>query len=495
MTKEYLIPSEFLAEIEKFLRKNKKSISPQGFQKYASSELKQWLEERKIPPKFLFYIYKNHLTKIILPTCPICGKELSFEQIIKEHIYCSQKCANSSKESKEKRKRTWFKKYGVENPSQSKEIREKYKKTILEKYGVENPFQSKEVQEKKKETMMHRYGVEFSSQSNEIKEKAKQTCLEKYGVEFPFHSEEIKNKRKQTNLKRYGVECTLHSKEVAEKVKQTCLIKFGKKYASQSKEFQEKKRKTCLEKYGVGHPSQSEEIKERIQKTCLEKYGVTCSLQSEEAQEKAKQTNLGKYGVEFPQQSVKFQDEVFRVHRSEFWDTFCCRLKEKDIIPLFDKEEYVNDTGRKFKCLCCNEVFESEGTCDYLKRHKKQDDSYTTLLTQNIHCPYCSRLFSKKEKDVLGFIKTVYNGEIQENVKGLFPNKNMELDIFLPQLNLGIEFDGNYWHSLEGARERDEQKTQLCGQRGIRLLRIKESDWDNNRESVEKELKATIISS
>ena len=235
-----------------------------------------------------------------------------------------------------------------------------------------------------------------------------------------------------------------------------------------SAEFKEKREKTWLTKYGVYHPSQSKEIQGKTKQTCLEKYGVEHTSQVKEVREKAKQTS-----------------------RSNHWETFCSILKEKNIVPLFSKEEYINNTGRKFRCLVCEEEFESEGTFTYLKRDKNKDGSLRILIPYAIFCPNCHKApISKKEKEVLEFVKSVYDGKIVENDRIKLEGK--ELDIFLPALNVAIEFDGNYWHSLEGAKERDEKKNQLCEEKRIRLIRIKEEDWDNRREEVKEILKESL---
>ena len=415
MSIEYLIPENFLKEIETFLTKDKKSISAKKFKKYATSEFKQWLKERNVPLTFLFYIYTNQLTKITIPNCPVCGKELSFNQIIDNRRFCSRKCSASSKELKEKRKQTNLKRYGTESVFQSDNFKEKTKQTCEEKYGVEYASQAKAVKEKKKETCLKKYGVNYSLQSSTVREKIKQTCLEKYGTEYAPQSEIVKTKAKKTNLEKFGVE-----------------------HSFQAKEIQEKSKQTIFEKYGTKHISQSETIKEK--------------------------------------------------HRSKFWDTFCSNLKERNIVPLFSKEEYIKDTGRKFRCLICGEEFISEGTCDYKKYHKNKDGTYTNLQTKHIFCPHCFKApISKKEKEVLEFVKSIYDGSVIENDREQLNGK--ELDIFLPSLNLAIEFDGEYWHSLENIKEKDERKNQLCEEKGIKLLRIKEEDWNGNREEVEKQIK------
>ena len=302
-------------------------------------------------------------------------------------------------------------------------------------------------------------------------------------------SEEFKEHSKQTCLERYGVEHPSQSKEIQEKAKQTCLEHYGVDHTSKLKENREKAKQTCLEKYGVENPFQNKEIQEKAKQTCLEYYGVEYSVQSKETKEKIKQTCLEKYGVDSFSKTEKFKEEMKQTRRSNRWETFCLQLKEKDIIPLFSKEEYINDTGRNFKCLVCGEEFVSEGTHEYMKIHKNKDDTYTTLITYSLYCPHCIKVYSKKEKEVFEFVKSIYNGEILENHKGLFPNKKMELDIYLPSLSLGIEFDGDYWHSLKNVQERDATKTKLCEEKGIKLLRIREEDWDNNRQSVKEKIK------
>lgn len=55
-----------------------------------------------------------------------------------------------------------------------------------------------------------------------------------------------------------------------------------------------------------------------------------------------------------------------------------------------------------------------------------------------------------------------------------------ELDIYIPDKRIAIEYDGIYWHSFEEVKKRDELKDQLCKEKGIRLIRIKEQDYLDN---------------
>ena len=512
MSDTYLIP-QFIID---YLQKSRSTKSPQKIvgtllKKYKTPEIEQWFRENEVTVRYLwkFFVFYG-LNKFSFRECPECGKRLKLTTILRkpDAKYCSTKCMTNSEEIKNKVKASNIKKFGVEYPLQSKEMQEKHKRTCLEKYGVDSFSKTKEFKEKRKETFLERYGVEQTFQLKAFRDKSKQTCLkrygvdtyvktdeykervkhtnlEKYGVENVAQSKEIQKKIKQTNLKKYGVENPSQLKENREKAKQTCLEKYGVGYFSQTEEFKEKFKQTSLERYGVEHPFQTLEAQEKQKETCLEKYGVYNPFQSNEIKLKIKETNLEKYGVEHFSQSKEFKEQ----HRSEFWETFCNNLKEKDIVPMFSKEEYINDTGRKFKCLVCGEEFVSDGAIE------SENSECCTLSTYRIHCPHCFKApTSKKEKEVLEFVKSNYNSEILENHKGLFPNKQMELDIYLPNLNLGIEFDGDYWHSLEDAKERDERKNKLCEEKGIKLIRIKESEWDNNRKAVEKQILEVIES-
>ena len=64
-----------------------------------------------------------------------------------------------------------------------------------------------------------------------------------------------------------------------------------------------------------------------------------------------------------------------------------------------------------------------------------------------------------------------------------------ELDIWLPEYKIGIEYNGNYWHSeahldSEVAREIHLAKTLMCRERGIHLIHVFEYDWKWNRSGV-----------
>ena len=100
-------------------------------------------------------------------------------------------------------------------------------------------------------------------------------------------------------------------------------------------------------------------------------------------------------------------------------------------------------------------------------------------ISSRTKCPLCSNVgFSKQEKEIVDYIKRYYNGIIEENNRTILEGK--ELDIYLPELKLAIEYDGIYWHnSIDNSYKFEE-----CKKKGIRLIQITEWDWLNKKSFI-----------
>jgi very-short-patch-repair endonuclease len=75
--------------------------------------------------------------------------------------------------------------------------------------------------------------------------------------------------------------------------------------------------------------------------------------------------------------------------------------------------------------------------------------------------------------------KIVYNfllsqGIIFEEQKII--NSKFIVDVYIPEFNLVIECDGEYWHSLEAVKKRDKAKNAYLTKCGFNLLRLKEAE-------------------
>ena len=320
---------------------------------------------------------------------------------------------------------------------------------------------SEEVREKTKHTVNEKYGVDYPLQSKDIQDKAKITTLKHYGVEHPAQSKKIQEKTKKTNIKRYGVERPTQSKEIQEKVKQTNIKNLGVQYPAQSKKVREKAKITNIKKYGAEHPMKSNAIKQKYHKTCIERYGVENHNSAKSIKEKKKNTFIKKYGVENPFQSEEIKKKIKKTNLEKYGVEN--PSYSIDIVEKINKTKYERYGNDMFK-------------------------------------------FSTTEKDLLTYIHEIYNGEIIENDRTTI---GCEIDIYLPEQKLGIEFNGDYWHmnpniynendvnpsnkmTAKQIWKRDHKKIDLAKTNGITLVVIWESEWLRNNNATKDYIKTLL---
>lgn len=92
-------------------------------------------------------------------------------------------------------------------------------------------------------------------------------------------------------------------------------------------------------------------------------------------------------------------------------------------------------------------------------------------------------MVSCDELELQEFIKSICNFEVQTNVRNIISPH--ELDIYIPDKKLAIEFNGNYWHYTE-QKEFDyhQKKTLDCARKHIQLIHIFEYEWNNNKDMI-----------
>jgi hypothetical protein len=356
-----------------------------------------------------------------------------------------------------KTKKTNLEKWGVESPSQVKEFKDKKKKTFIEKWGVDHPSKLESVKEKKKKTFQEKLGVDNPFQSNEIKNRIKSTNIEKLGVDNPSKSEDIKEKKREVFLEKWGVDHPLKSDEIKERIRKNNLEKWVVEWSLQNEDIKEKIKTTNMCLYGVDNPMKSDLIKEKVKVNNLEKWGVEFYYQTDEFKEKSKETSLKKYS------STSYKKSKY------FYDKSVIGSDENHI-------GYLGNSEHLFKCDC-GENFTIR-TDNYFTRKKGNIDIYTI-------CNPIGDSQSIKEKELFEFIRSVYKEEIIQSYRD-----GLEIDIYLPGLKLGFEFNGLYWHSeLYKNKWYHLDKTNHFKERNIRIIHIWEDDWINKRHILESQIK------
>jgi len=108
-------------------------------------------------------------------------------------------------------------------------------------------------------------------------------------------------------------------------------------------------------------------------------------------------------------------------------------------------------------------------------------------------CPRCGQK-SSGEAEVAAFLSGM--ASVDPRNRSLIAPR--ELDIYLPNQRLAVEYCGMYWHSI-GAQEdvakqkrRHAEKHQLCKDVGVRLITLYESEWKQNNYAVRRLLRNAV---
>lgn len=127
--------------------------------------------------------------------------------------------------------------------------------------------------------------------------------------------------------------------------------------------------------------------------------------------------------------------------------------------------------------------------------------SVNKFKDRNQRCPRCTFLGgnSKMENDLMDAIKQAYPSAKKSKIRNIkMPKrpwvKGFDLDIYIPEIKKAIEFDGTYFHSIEGLKRgypnwplQDLKRYHIIkdayfSSLGIKVLHIKEKEWLKDKE-------------
>ena len=237
--------------------------------------------------------------------------------------------------------------------------------------------------------------------------------------------------------------CVSNDPDIIRAKEETSMRNRGTKYPTQNKEVIEKSKQTCLEKYGVENPFSSKIIKEKIKQTCLKKYGAEHHLQNPHIKEK-----------------------------------LISRMRNSNIINDNDLIGYTNDGYQIRKCphpTCtkCNEKKYITSCSLYHDRLRIGAELCTKLLKVG------SKHNSTLERKIIELLED-HNIKYIRNSRKLMGD-HKEIDIYIPDINLGIECNGIWVHSSINNKDNKPSnyhilKTKKCMENNITLLHLWE-DW------------------
>ena len=148
--------------------------------------------------------------------------------------------------------------------------------------------------------------------------------------------------------------------------------------------------------------------------------------------------------------------------RSDFAERIQARNTEFKLLSSY--EDYFSRQSQylEFECLKCGYV---------LKRTLQTFERGTT-------CDKCfSNNTSKPEREISSYIEGL-GFVVSLNAKNVITPK--ELDIFISEKNVAIEYNGLYWHANE--KKAHKMKRDLCNDKNIQLIQIFSDEWTFNQD-------------
>ena len=147
----------------------------------------------------------------------------------------------------------------------------------------------------------------------------------------------------------------------------------------------------------------------------------------------------------------------------------CAKCAQNDINNYFknNNPQYNPESKLKIQQTCQEKYNGNSPLANDSVRQKRNETMLRKYGKENL-------VYSLAEKSIITNIKQIYTGEIKENSKSII--KPLELDIYLTDLKLAIEYNGIYWHSIQRLNDKDYHlnKSLMCRKKGIRLIHIYE---------------------
>ena len=223
--------------------------------------------------------------------------------------------------------------------------------------------------------------------------------------------------------------------------------------------------------YGYDNFNQMPEVKAKTKQTNLERYGVDYLVNTKSSRDKVRETKLAK--VEW----VKTKDTLVN-SKLEAVDI----LKNPKVLS-----EHINKLRELLglEAITRNDLAKSLGvSLDYLNNYIYDDENGVHTHFRLEDFDGMTRTLRGQEDDVSDFLDSLGVQYVRDSrpdfMRPTKDNKPLELDFYLEDYGVAIEFNGSHWHS-EKYHERSyhETKTRLAREQGVRMLHIFSYDWEN----------------
>jgi len=190
--------------------------------------------------------------------------------------------------------------------------------------------------------------------------------------------------------------------------------------------------------------------------------------------ENQKGKNNSFYGRSHSEESKDKIRNIKKISKEDFLGRI--GIRQKEFINLTDYDEYYSRQHQYLllRCVICN--LEQGKTLQAFERGSL--------------CSQCFPNASISQVEILEFIKKLGFRVISGDRSIISP---YELDLYIPDKDLAIEYNSLYYHREDGPPGYDKKyhknKTILCKDKGIRLLHIFGDEWSNKKEIIKSMIK------
>lgn len=314
---------------------------------------------------------------------------------------------------------------------------------------------SRELGDKKgKKTRLERSDEDI----RKIQIKRERTNVEKYGVSNPMQVPIIVERLRKSHIKKYGCWVT-SSPEIRKKTENTLFERYGAPTIGQLyHKFDDKRQQTNMERYG-GYPSSNPEVQERIKVANREKFKSDWFFSSEIGDNAKKEGMMTKFGADNYFKTDEFKQRVTESNIEKYG--YAHHLQNSKMVDTIMSEEWTKN-------------FIDQYGYDYVRISDESGASYSTLqkylMEYGLTSPASVSYIELCIRNILDDAGVQY----ETNVR---PLNGKEIDVFIPEQNLGIEVNGIYYHSnIFKENDYHLQKTKDAESLGIDLVHLFEDE-------------------
>lgn len=248
-----------------------------------------------------------------------------------------------------------------------------------------------------------------------------------------------------------------------------------------------------------GHPSIRVSAKEKREATNIERYGNKSHLMNEDVKNKTRETMKNRYGHEYYSQTpqAKKEKREWLKNNPEHLSVMLDKAKEYK-----QSDKYKTDYREAvIKRLGLNGVKNEKDFKEYLRIEHVKNQKTTLEISKNIdlHVSNVCRWLDKLNVDRQYFLTSTEEDEVYDFLNCVTDTKiilqdrkilnGLELDLYMPDKELAIEYCGLYWHSeIYKDKYYHQTKYLKCKEKGIRLITLFQDEWRHKKDIVKRML-------